>query len=102
MKKEQHHGTCPICQGTLRMQCPDNLRIYGQKYGWYGYQVDDDKVTCNNCGGQYQMGCPTGKVRLRPDMFPCIHEYTEKNIGRCLHQHTCTHCGDVYDIDSSD
>lgn len=100
MKKEQ--GTCPVCNGTTRRPCPDNLREYGQKNGWYGYG-DDDCVTCNNCGGQYQFGGkPTGKVNLREDGTPCRHEYEGKNLGRCYNGYTCKHCGDHYTIDSSD
>ena len=102
MSKEIHMGTCPVCQGTGRMPCPDNLRTYGVNNGWYGYSAEDDKVICTNCGGQTQGGRPTGKVRLRADMFPCIHEYVGKNIGRCYNGYTCKHCGDYYTIDSSD
>ena len=95
-------GTCPVCQGTGHMPCPDNLRDYGKRYGWYGYRAEDDTVTCTNCGGQTMFGKPTGQVRLRPDMFPCVHEYTSRNAGRCYTIYTCKHCGFSYDIDSSD
>lgn len=95
-------GTCPVCQGTGHMPCPDNLRKYGQQSGWYGYRAEDDTVTCTNCGGQTMFGKPTGKVRLRADMSPCVHEYTGRNAGRCYTIYTCKHCGDTHDIDSSD
>jgi hypothetical protein len=95
-------GSCPICTGTGHMPCPDSLRKYGVASGWYGYRAEDDTVRCTNCGGQYQGGGPTGKVRQRPDMFPCVHEYVGANIGRCYNKYTCKHCGDSYTIDSSD
>jgi hypothetical protein len=48
-------------------------------------------------------GKPTGKVRLRhDDNTPCAHEYTGSTIGRCLTRNTCKHCGDQYEVDSSD
>lgn len=31
----------------------------------------------------------------------CAHEFTEKNIGHCLHQYTCKHCNKSYTVDSS-
>ena len=43
-------GICPVCNGTHQMPCPDNLREYGIKNGWYGYRAEDDTVTCTNCG----------------------------------------------------
>ena len=95
-------GICPVCNGTHQMPCPDNLREYGIKNGWYGYRAEDDTVTCNNCGAQYMMGRPMGKVRLRPDGTPCQHEYDSVTVGRCLTEHTCKHCNDRYQIDSGD
>lgn len=95
-------GTCPVCTGTMRMPVPAANRRYAEQYGWWEYSKEDDCITCGNCGGQYQFGKPTGKVHLRPDMSPCVHTYVGANIGRCLTRHTCTHCGDTYDIDSSD
>lgn len=32
----------------------------------------------------------------------CIHDYSEKGVGRCLHQYTCSKCGKQYTVDSSD
>lgn len=94
--------TCPVCDGTGRMPTPDNLRGYGERFGWYGYSHDDDKVTCNNCGGQTMSGHPTGKSRLREDGTPCIHEVVSTNLGRCFNRYTCKHCGYSYDIDCGD
>jgi hypothetical protein len=32
----------------------------------------------------------------------CEHKWVEKNIGKCLHQYTCTLCGNSQTVDSSD
>ena len=96
-------GTCPKCNGTGHMPCPDErTRQYGISNGWYGYRVDDDTVTCYNCGGQYQNGTPRGKVRINNEGVPCTHSYSSKNVGRCLTEYTCSHCNDTYRIDSGD
>lgn len=95
-------GTCPACNGTGHMPCPDYLRGYGQKNGWYGYRAEDDTVTCTNCGGQTMYGRPSGQVLLRADGTPCLHEYTSRTVGRCLTEYTCKHCGSSYQIDSGD
>lgn len=31
----------------------------------------------------------------------CVHEFTEKGIGNCLHLWTCTKCGKSMEVDSS-
>lgn len=95
-------GTCPVCQGTLR-----KLAEFERGVVWatsvYGYDKATHTVPCNNCGGQYMSGKPTGIVRLRTDTFePCHHEYSHQSLGRCWHGYTCIHCGDQYDIDSGD
>lgn len=95
-------GTCPICNGSGHMPCPDNIRQYGQQHGWYGYRAEDDTVDCTNCGGQRQWGRPTGTVQLREDGTPCVHEYVGRNLGRCYNGYTCKHCRDYYTIDSGD
>lgn len=95
-------GTCPVCNGTGRMPTPNNLRVYGERNGWYGYSREDDCCTCTNCGGQTMGGQATGQVPLRADGSPCVHEYTYKSLGRCYHGYTCKHCGHTYQIDSGD
>lgn len=102
IKSTTIQGTCPVCKGTGHQPCPDNLREYGQKYGWYGYRAEDDTADCTNCGGQKMFSSPTGLVPLREDGTPCVHEYNGENAGRCLTRYTCKHCGDQHDIDSSD
>ena len=84
------------------MPTPDANRIYGEMYGWYGYSKEDDCCDCTNCGAQKMFGKPTGRVQLRPDGTPCVHQYKGATIGRCLTQHICVHCGDTYVIDSGD
>ncbi len=96
------YGTCPVCNGTGHMPCPDNLRAGGQRSGWYGYRAEDDTVTCTNCGGQTMSMKATGKVRLRPDGTPCTHKYHGRNAGRCYTVYDCEYCGDSYAIDSGD
>ena len=95
-------GVCPTCNGSGHMPCPDHLRRYGQDYKWYGYRAEDDTVDCTNCGGQYMMGRPTGKVKLRPDGTPCVHLYNSQSAGHCYTKYTCVHCGDMHNIDSGD
>ncbi len=94
--------TCPVCNGTGKMPCPERLRSYGKQYGWYGYDAETDTVDCTNCGAQYMYGRPSGKVRANKDGAPCTHSYTSSTVGRCLTQYTCIHCGDSYQIDSGD
>lgn len=97
-------GVCPVCNGTGHMPCTnESTRNYGKQYGWYGYREEDDTVTCNNCGGQYQWGTPTGQVKLNKQGTPCIHDY-EGSAGpyRCTTNYDCVHCGDHYMIDSGD
>lgn len=96
-------GTCPVCNGSLRKPCPDNMREHGVKYGWFGYRAEDDTVPCDNCGAQKMFGVATGKVFRRLDNGePCKHEYEGKKTGNCLHTYTCKHCDDQYEIDSGD
>lgn len=96
-------GICPVCNGTKRRPCPDDLRKYAAPYGWYGYNKEDDTVDCDNCGKQYMMGAATGQVPLRPDGTPCVHEYKGTATRyRCVTEYTCIHCGDKHEIDSSD
>lgn len=88
-------GTCPVCDGTK--QVPLSEKEKG--YSWFkGYT----HRPCTNCGGQRMFAQPTGQVPLRDDGTPCTHEYTAENIGRCYNRYTCKHCGDKYEIDSSD
>lgn len=97
-------ATCPVCNGTCR-QPADTFGAsaqYARKNGWYGYDKETDTVDCRNCGSQYMWSKPTGMVRTRPDGTACEHSYTSKTVGRCLTEYTCTHCGDRYQIDSSD
>ena len=95
-------GICPVCSGTLRRPCPDNLRQYGLSNGWYGYDKADDTVDCNNCGQQYMFGKPSGEVKLNTDGVPCTHSYEGETVGRCYHRYICKHCGDTHHIDSGD
>jgi DNA-directed RNA polymerase subunit RPC12/RpoP len=72
------------------------------EYGWFDYNKEDDTIKCSNCGGQRMSGMPMGKVRLDKNGQPCVHKYTRRKVGRCLHEYTCENCGDRYEIDSGD
>ena len=91
-------GICPKCSGTCRIPAGDSP----YKHMFAGYDKATDTLRCNNCGGQYMESTPAGVVNLRPDGTSCMHEYTSKNVGRCLTQYTCKHCDDTYRIDSGD
>lgn len=90
--------TCPVCNGLGRVPAGDSpyKRVIA------GYDAATDTFGCRNCGGQYMSLRPTGKVRANKEGQPCTHKYTSKTVGRCLHEYTCEHCGDTYQIDSGD
>ena len=92
------YGVCPVCNGTKRVSAGDSK----YKHVMAGYDKETDTLACSNCGGQRMYGQPTGEVRLRSDGTPCKHEYEGVTRGRCYTVYTCKHCGDSYDIDSSD
>jgi ssDNA-binding Zn-finger/Zn-ribbon topoisomerase 1 len=96
---ERERGVCPVCNGSGRVPAGDNQ--YKEIYS--GYDKATDTLKCDNCGGQYMYGQPTGKVLLRRDNNqPCVHEYEGTNAGRCLTSYNCKHCGDYFQIDSGD
>jgi len=99
-RDEMQMGTCPVCNGSGRVALSDRDRKYAPNL--YGYDKETDTVPCRNCGGQTMYGEPTGKVLLRPDGTPCVHEYVGVQRGRCYTVYTCKHCGSSYDIDSGD
>lgn len=94
------YGVCSVCNGTKRKKVSEENRQYAPVYE--GYDKETDTLPCSNCGGQYQWGKPKGEVRLRPDGTSCEHQYFGENVGRCLTEYTCQHCGDTYRIDSGD
>jgi len=91
-------GTCPVCSGSGRRPAGDNK----YKNVIAGYDAKDDTFPCNNCGGQYMFGRPTGVVSMDHSGQPCVHSYLGKTIGRCLTEYTCVHCGEKHTIDSGD
>ena len=96
-------GDCPVCNGTGRMPTPDHIRPYGERNGWYGYRKEDDCCDCTNCGAQYMLSKPSGKVRMNKLGVPCTHSYkSSAGRWRCTTNYVCEHCGDSYMIDSGD
>lgn len=56
----------------------------------------DDGEYCNQCKGW-------GYVEKGSKDETCIHVWgSAVNVGRCLNNYTCTLCGDVMTVDSSD
>lgn len=98
MSNSNNNGQCPVCNGTTRISAgkvdyPKSL---------YGYNIDNNTIPCNNCGGQYMYGKPSGVVPLRKDGTPCVHEYAGRSGGRYYTIYTCKHCSSSYSIDSGD
>ena len=87
-------GVCPKCNGTRVIP----LSPEEKKYSWNQFKIDQP---CDNCGGQFMYGTPSGVVPLRKDTGePCLHEYTSVGSGRGYTKYTCRHCGLTYGIDS--
>lgn len=95
MKEEIKYGTCPVCDGTGRVPATGQWDKFVASY-----DPDTNTVECRNCGTPYRRS--TGKVRLRSDGTPCVHERDVTVLGRCYRQYTCKHCGEYYTVDSSD
>ena len=93
-------GVCPVCNGTKHVPVPEQSQKY--KNVLAGYNKEDDSLDCQNCGGQYMWGNPSGEVNFRADGTPCRHEYKSRRAGRCLTEYTCIFCSDRYQIDSGD
>jgi hypothetical protein len=92
--------TCTVCAGSGRVPVVPELERHKRYIS--GYDPVTDTFGCTNCGAQYQWGRTTGLVKPNKQGKACVHEYTHRNIGRCLHEHVCRHCGDYYQIDSGD
>lgn len=103
MKTEVATGACPRCNGTLRRPYPLDHDPTGRyKPVTFGYDAATDTLPCNNCGGQTMAGRATGRVPLRADGSPCLHEFRGRAAGRCYTEYTCKHCREHYAIDSGD
>ena len=89
------YGVCPVCSGTKQIKLSERELNYSWNKG-------KTHKACHNCGGHTMAGIASGRVPLRKDGTPCIHEYTARGAGRCYTIYTCNHCGYQYDIDSSD
>lgn len=88
---------CPKCNGTGIMPLsPSQLEL-----NWYKSQ-GQTTTKCNNCGGQFMYGEPTGLVNANRDGEACLHNYVGHKAGRCLTEYVCTKCSSSYQIDSGD
>lgn len=78
------------------VKCPG---CFGHGSGIYiidAYGVDSHfKWHCTNCNGY-------GWVIKDSVDATCLNEFTEENVGRCLHEWTCKKCGKKQIVDSSD
>lgn len=92
-----NEGICPACMGTGRRPAE------GVKWARMlaSYDEASHTLSCQNCGGHTMSGVGTGKVPLREDGSPCLHEYKGQQAGNCYVKYTCVYCGDHYGIDSS-
>lgn len=88
-------GICPVCNGTKRQP-------YTGKHPVAGLSTVDNTIPCQNCGGQYMFGAPSGLVWHNKQDLPCTHSYECVSSANCLHTYKCQHCGDTYQIDSGD
>jgi hypothetical protein len=92
-------AVCPKCFGSTRRPAPPSP----WKTSMATYRASDDTMACDNCGGQTMSLTATGRVRVDPATgLGCMHTYRSRTTSNCYHEHTCTKCGDRYDIDSSD
>jgi len=99
-RRTSDEATCPRCAGTKRMPVPESSRRWVGIIA--GYDPATDTFECNNCGAQRMFERATGKVFVRADGTPCLHEYTSKTIRNCLTQYDCKHCPESHVIDSGD
>lgn len=76
---------CPVCAGHGRWHL--KIDAYGA-----GKHFDASCFQCNGWG--YVSGDSTSAT--------CIHTFISVAVGRCLHEYTCTECGEKRIIDSSD
>lgn len=66
---------CPNCSGTGRV----------------------DGQPCRNC-----MDTRPGFTYQLPDGTACVHRLTERKVGRCIYEYTCSRCSIRFTVDSSD
>jgi hypothetical protein len=76
---------CPVCAGHGGWHL--KLDAYGPGRHF--------NANCFQCNGW-------GYVAGDSDNATCIHTFVERTVGRCLHEHTCTKCGEKRIYDSSD
>jgi len=90
------YDTCPVCQGTGKIELTEQELAYKWNTG-------KTHRACCNCGGQDMSGKAMGYTRIDPaNGKGCTHSFTGRNAGRCYTIYTCTKCGYNYDIDSGD
>lgn len=75
---------CPVCKGHGGW----NLKLKAFRDGSHF------QCACNQCNGW-------GWVEQSSTDATCIHEFQRVTIGNCLHEETCTKCGETRVVDSS-
>ena len=75
---------CPVCSGYGGWNL--ELNAYGDKRHF--------KAFCSQCHGW-------GWVHKGGLNETCVHSWSERTIGNCLHEWTCTQCGQKREVDSS-
>lgn len=75
---------CPVCQGYGGWHL--KLDAYGE-----GKHFD---CHCSQCNGW-------GYVPGDSKSATCIHTFSDRTIGNCLHEWKCTKCGEIRVVDTS-
>lgn len=113
-------------RGTLLLDLPNMQRSsegeYWRQHGLYGFEAEayishkrigDEWASCylymvgvgHLKDGGFAVAFFFNRKENKVEYYSwakCVHEFTHKCIGNCLHQYTCSKCGHSYQEDSSD
>lgn len=94
-------GICPMCHGCGRKLkdgsgwetvFPGGIPPIQEMYAHIAKNVPNDLyVRCTNCGGGEDV-MPNGRVPLREDGTPCMHEYDIIPMSPTSDIHKCKYC----------